>query len=104
MSKHKKMVITSDSEYDSEMDDFIDDTPQEGDIDLTSVLKAVFNYDRSKFRDTEDDDACMESSYGQISQEEYISAKTGLMEDLADIERKKKLKMAAKKRKEQKKR
>ncbi|XP_065347335.1 protein SPT2 homolog [Cloeon dipterum] len=102
MSKHKKMVITSDSEYDSEMDDFIDDTPQEGNVDVSSMIQAMFKYDKTKFGDTEDD-ACMESSYGQISQEEFKSAKIGLMEDLADIERKKKLKMAAKKRKEQKK-
>jgi protein SPT2 len=48
MKKKKKMVIDSDSEYDSEMDDFIDDSPLEGEPDVSSVLREVFGYDKRK--------------------------------------------------------
>jgi len=49
MMKKKKMTIDSDSEYDSEMDDFIDDTPLEGEPDISSVLRDVFGYDKRKY-------------------------------------------------------
>lgn len=41
--------IESDSEYDSEMDDFIDDGPQEGVEDVSSVIKEIFGYDKSRW-------------------------------------------------------
>jgi protein SPT2 len=44
----KKMTIDSDSEYDSEMDDFIDDSPMDGEPDISSVLRDVFGYDKRK--------------------------------------------------------
>ena len=42
----KKRVIESDSEYDSEMDDFIDDGEQE--VDYSSAIKEIFGYDKSR--------------------------------------------------------
>lgn len=35
-----------DSEYDSEMDDFIDDGEEE--IDVSSAIKSIFGYDKSR--------------------------------------------------------
>lgn len=39
-------VIESDDEYDSEMDDFIDDS--EANFDISSQISQIFGYDRSK--------------------------------------------------------
>ena len=37
------------SEYDSEMDDFIDDSDAK--IDISAEIRNIFGYDRRKFRD-----------------------------------------------------
>uniref|UniRef100_A0A182RL74 Protein SPT2 homolog n=1 Tax=Anopheles funestus TaxID=62324 RepID=A0A182RL74_ANOFN len=81
----KRRVIDSDSEYDSEMDDFIDDDDCEE--DYSSAIKDIFGYDRSRYRDEyyDEDDANMESTYAQQMREEYISKKIGLLEDLEDM-------------------
>uniref|UniRef100_A0A182P4E0 Protein SPT2 homolog n=1 Tax=Anopheles epiroticus TaxID=199890 RepID=A0A182P4E0_9DIPT len=82
----KRRIIDSDSEYDSEMDDFIDDGDCEE--DYSSAIKEIFGYDKSRYRDDYDDDDDadnMESSYAQQMREEYISKKIGLMEDLEDM-------------------
>uniref|UniRef100_A0AAG5DV70 Protein SPT2 homolog n=1 Tax=Anopheles atroparvus TaxID=41427 RepID=A0AAG5DV70_ANOAO len=81
----KRRVIDSDSEYDSEMDDFIDDGDCEE--DYSSAIKEIFGYDKSRYRDEhyEEDDYNMESSYAQQMREEYISKKIGIMEDLEDM-------------------
>lgn len=39
-------VIDSESEYDSEMDDFIDDSDEN--LDYSSHIREIFGYDRSK--------------------------------------------------------
>uniref|UniRef100_A0A182K262 Protein SPT2 homolog n=1 Tax=Anopheles christyi TaxID=43041 RepID=A0A182K262_9DIPT len=84
-SVKKRRIIDSDSEYDSEMDDFIDDGDCEE--DYSSAIKEIFGYDKSRYRDEnyEDDDDNMESTYAQQMREEYISKKIGLMEDLEDM-------------------
>uniref|UniRef100_A0A2M4BG62 Protein SPT2 homolog n=1 Tax=Anopheles marajoara TaxID=58244 RepID=A0A2M4BG62_9DIPT len=81
----KRRVIDSDSEYDSEMDDFIDDGDCEE--DYSSAIKEIFGYDKSRYRDDDydEDDYNMESSYAQQMREEYISKKIGIMEDLEDM-------------------
>ncbi|XP_058128245.1 protein SPT2 homolog [Anopheles ziemanni] len=81
----KRRVIDSDSEYDSEMDDFIDDGDCEE--DYSSAIKEIFGYDKSRYRDEyyDDDDYNMESSYAQQMREEYISKRIGIMEDLEDM-------------------
>lgn len=68
-------------EYDS-MDDFIDD--DEG-FDYSSEIKNIFGYDKSRYRDEDDDIDNMESSFAQQQREEAISKKIGIMEDLEDI-------------------
>ncbi|XP_055523975.1 protein SPT2 homolog [Wyeomyia smithii] len=81
--KKRRPVIDSDSEYDSEMDDFIDDGDEEE--DYSSHIKAIFGYDRSRYRDEDYDDRQMESSFAQQMREEMISKKIGIMEDLEDM-------------------
>jgi len=80
--------IESDSEYDSEMDDFIDDGG-EGGYDISKEIKSIFGYDRNRYRDEPDfDDRSMENNrYSSIMQEEVRSAKIGRMEDLEDMRR-----------------
>ncbi|GBP07082.1 Protein SPT2 homolog [Eumeta japonica] len=92
----KKRVMNSDSEYDSEMDDFIDDG--EEDLDYSKHIKEIFGYDKSKYRDMDDDDdPTMESSFSRQMREEFISKKIGIMEDLEDMRQEaieKKMKMS----------
>ncbi|KAI5645136.1 SPT2 chromatin protein domain-containing protein [Phthorimaea operculella] len=76
--------LESDEEYDSEMDDFIDDGDEE--LDVSSHIKEIFGYDKSKYRYIDDDDdPNMESNFVQVQREEYISKKHGIMEDLEDM-------------------
>ncbi|KAF2355329.1 Chromatin SPT2 [Trinorchestia longiramus] len=87
-----------DSEYDSEMDDFIDDGEDE--LDYSSEIKKMFGYDKSRFKDEPEDVDDMEVGFGQVEQEEMRSAKLGLLEDLEDMkqeEEEKKRKLMKKK-------
>ncbi|XP_076041048.1 uncharacterized protein LOC143025379 isoform X2 [Oratosquilla oratoria] len=77
--------IESDDEEEDDMDDFIDD--DELDDSYSSEIAKIFGYDRSKFRDDDDDVDDMEVSYSQMQKEERISAKIGLQEDLEDMRR-----------------
>lgn len=45
---HFPGCIESDSEYDSELDDFIDDGPQ-AEEDYSKVITEIFGYDKSKW-------------------------------------------------------
>lgn len=58
------------------MDDFIDDGSDNNEEDYSKHISEIFNYDRSKYLDNEDDTA-MESNFAQQLKEEYISAKIG---------------------------
>merc|ERR1712018_4486 len=79
--------IESDSEYDSEMDDFIDDSDAK--IDISAEIRNIFGYDRRKFRDEADfDDRSMENNrFADVMKEEARSARIGKMEDLEDMKR-----------------
>lgn len=89
--RNKRQVIESDSdEYDSELDDFIDDGPED-EADYSKVISEIFKYDKSKYRGIDEDDECMESDYRTLQKEEYKSARAGLLEDLADIRREKQM-------------
>lgn len=44
--KGRQVIDDDDSEYDSEMDDFIDDGPEEQ--DYSRYIKEIFGYDKSK--------------------------------------------------------
>ncbi|KAJ8725272.1 hypothetical protein PYW07_016230 [Mythimna separata] len=82
--KKKRRALDSESEYDSELDDFIDDGDDE--MDYSKHIKEIFGYDKSKYRDMDDDDdPMMESSFARQQREEYISKKIGIMEDLEDM-------------------
>lgn len=100
----KRLRIDSESEYDSEMDDFIDDT--EATFDISAEIRSIFGYDRNKYRNEADfDDRSMENNrFADVMREEARSAKLGRMEDLEDMrreeeeKRRKKMKMKMKKR------
>lgn len=97
-SKRRILDDSDEDEYDSEMDDFIDDGDEE--LDYSSEIRKMFGYDKSRFRDDDDDVDNMESSFAQQQREEFISKKAGLMEDLEDM----RLEAEEKKRKAQKRR
>merc|ERR1712088_107072 len=86
-SKSNGMRIESDSEYDSEMDDFIDDSDAK--VDISAEIRNIFGYDRRKFRDEADfDDRSMENNrFADVMKEEARSARIGKMEDLEDMKR-----------------
>ncbi|KAH8289439.1 hypothetical protein KR054_005173 [Drosophila jambulina] len=101
-SGYKRRICDDDdeSEYDSELDDFIDDGDCEEDI--SSHIRSIFGYDKRRYRDQDDDDRDMESSFAQMQREEFISKKLGLQEDLEDMRKEalhKKRKMAKKRSK-----
>lgn len=73
---NKRRILDDDEEYDSEMDDFIDDGPEESE-DYSKYISEIFGYDKSKYRQVEDEDDNMESSFSQQLKEEYISTKIG---------------------------
>ncbi|XP_030242901.1 protein SPT2 homolog [Drosophila navojoa] len=79
----RRIYDDDDSEYDSDLADFIDD----GDCneDISSHIRDIFGYDKRRYRDMDDDDAEMESSFAQVQREEFISKKLGLQEDLEDM-------------------
>ncbi|KAL2717634.1 protein SPT2 isoform X1 [Vespula squamosa] len=80
-----KRRIYDDEEYDSELDDFIDDGPEE-DHDYSKYITEIFGYDKTKYKNMDDDDdTAMESNFAQQLKEEYVSTKIGIMEDLEDI-------------------
>lgn len=86
----KRRIIDDDSdEYDSEMDDFIDDdTPEDYNNSYSKHIQEIFGYNKSKYANyDDDDDDNMESSFSQMMQEEQISTKLGIMEDLEDMKK-----------------
>lgn len=74
-------------EYDSEMDDFIEDEgePQE---EISKHIREIFGYDRKKYKD-ESDYALryMESSWKEQQKEEAKSLRLGMQEDLEEMRR-----------------
>lgn len=82
-AKRPRRIDDTDSEYDSEMDDFIDDDEEVE--DYSRHIKEIFGYDKSRYRHLDDDDDNMESTYAQQQKEEFISKKLGRLEDLEDM-------------------
>ncbi|XP_039490570.1 protein SPT2 homolog [Drosophila santomea] len=82
---NKRRIYDDDDEdeYDSELDDFIDDGDCEEDI--SSHIRDIFGYDKRRYKGIDDDDRGMESSFAQMQREEYISKKLGMQEDLEDM-------------------
>lgn len=81
---NKGRFYDDDSEYDSEMDDFIDDGPEE-DEDYSKHISEIFGYDKRKYSHLDDDVDNMESTFAQQMREEVISTKMGIREDLEDM-------------------
>uniref|UniRef100_A0A3Q3X6E0 Protein SPT2 homolog n=1 Tax=Mola mola TaxID=94237 RepID=A0A3Q3X6E0_MOLML len=71
-----------DEEYDSEMDDFIDDSGDEQE-EVSKHIKEIFGYDRTRYKE-ESDYALkfMESSWRDMQKEEARSLKLAVQEDL----------------------
>lgn len=87
IAAHKRRIHDDDEEeYDSELEDFIDDEVEEGTEDYSKYISEIFGYDKNKYKCVDnDDDAAMESSFAQQLKEEYVSTKIGIMEDLEDM-------------------
>ncbi|XP_043198307.1 protein SPT2 homolog [Amphibalanus amphitrite] len=99
-ARHNR-IESDDSEYDSEMDDFIDDGPQGDENDYSSAIKQIFGYDKSKYRDIDEDDSDMEADFSTLMSEEARSARLAAEEDEQEFRKEmehKKRKMAMKKR------
>lgn len=80
-----KRRICDDEEDDSDLTDFIDDGPEDNE-DYSKHISEIFGYDKSKYRNIDDeDDTGMESNFAQQLKEEFISSKIGYMEDLEDM-------------------
>lgn len=60
------------------MDDFIDDGPLEDPSAVSSLIRDIFGYDKSRYRDEDFDDRQMESSFAQQMREEFVSKKIGM--------------------------
>ncbi|XP_041074444.1 protein SPT2 homolog isoform X2 [Polyodon spathula] len=99
-SSYKRKFDDDEDEYDSEMEDFIDD--EEGDQDeISKHIREIFGYDRSKYKD-ESDYALryMESSWKDQQKEEARSLKLAVLEDQEEMRREEEeLKRKAKKQK-----
>lgn len=81
---HKGKILDDDSEYDSEMDDFIDDGPEEEE-DYSKHIKEIFGYDKGRYREEDYDDHMMESNFAQQMREEVFSTKVGILEDMEEL-------------------
>ncbi|MFT7814341.1 protein SPT2 homolog isoform X2 [Arapaima gigas] len=86
-----------DEEYDSEMEDFIDDGGEDQD-EISKHIREIFGYDRTKYKE-ESDYALkfMESSWRDQQKEEARSLRLGIKEDMEDMrieEEEKKRKLA----------
>ncbi|MCI4381673.1 hypothetical protein PGIGA_G00254770 [Pangasianodon gigas] len=99
-----KRKYEDEEEYDSEMDDFIDDGGGDQD-EISKHIREIFGYDRNKYKD-ESDYALkfMESSWREQQKEEARSLRLGIKEDEEDMrmeeeEMKRKQVMKAKRKK-----
>lgn len=84
---YKRQIDDDDDEYDSEMDDFIDDEgqPQE---EISKHIREIFGYDRNKYKDDSDYALrYMESSWKEQQKEEARSLRLGVQEDLEEMRR-----------------
>ncbi|XP_006865896.1 PREDICTED: protein SPT2 homolog [Chrysochloris asiatica] len=85
--RHREYDEEDDEDYDSEMEDFIEDEgePQE---EISKHIREIFGYDRKKYKD-ESDYALryMESSWKEQQKEEAKSLRLGMQEDLEEMRR-----------------
>jgi len=83
-----------DDEYDSEMDDFIDDEEYDDNDnnsekkDYSKCIQEIFNYNPKRYKTIEDDDLDdMETDYHSQLKEEKRSLKMGILEDLEELKK-----------------
>jgi len=82
----RRIESDSEDEYDSEMDDFLDDS--EANVDISKEIRSIFGYDKRKYHDEDFDDRSMENNkFSSIMMEEARSARIGRQEDLEDMRR-----------------
>ncbi|KRZ11591.1 Protein SPT2 -like protein, partial [Trichinella zimbabwensis] len=75
-------------EEDSDLEDFIDDSPMDDAEDYSKEIRRMFKYDPTKYKHLDKlDDRRMEASYADICREEAHSARMGLLEDLEEFRR-----------------
>lgn len=86
-SSYKRRIESdSEEEYDSELDDFIDDSGDK--MDIGKEIRSIFGYDKRKYQDEDFDDRSMENNrFSSIMMEEARSARIGRQEDLEDMRR-----------------
>ncbi|XP_052399403.1 protein SPT2 homolog isoform X2 [Carassius gibelio] len=101
ITSNYKRKYEDEEDFDSEMDDFIDDEGEDQD-EISKHIREIFGYDKSKYKD-ESDYALkfMESSWKDQQKEEARSLRLGIKEDeeemrMEEEEMKKKLAMKAK--------
>ena len=86
-SRHVNRIESDEEDYDSEMDDFIDDS-EANPAQISSIIGNLFGYNRHKYRDDDFDDREMENNkFSSIMKEEARSARIGRQEDLEDMRR-----------------
>ncbi|XP_042571636.1 protein SPT2 homolog isoform X1 [Cyprinus carpio] len=104
ITSNYKRKYEEEEDFDSEMDDFIDDEGEDQD-EISKHIREIFGYDKSKYKD-ESDYALkfMESSWKDQQKEEARSLRLGIREDeeemrMEEEEMKRKLAMKAKRKK-----
>lgn len=75
--KHRQ-IIESDEDYDSEMDDFIDDSECDPN-NISDMIRKITGYDKSKYRPADEEDECMETSAYDQMREESRSLRIGII-------------------------
>lgn len=85
--KRQRDYEEEDDDYDSEMEDFIEDEG-ESQEEISKHIREIFGYDRKKYKD-ESDYALryMESSWKEQQKEEARSLRLGMQEDLEEMKR-----------------
>ncbi|XP_036115942.1 protein SPT2 homolog [Molossus molossus] len=85
--KRQREYEEEDDDYDSEMEDFIEDEG-ESQEEISKHIREIFGYDRKKYKD-ESDYALryMESSWKEQQKEEAKSLRLGMQEDLEEMRR-----------------
>ncbi|XP_053418067.1 protein SPT2 homolog [Nycticebus coucang] len=85
--RHREYEEEDDDEYDSDMEDFIEDEG-ESQEEISKHIREIFGYDRKKYKD-ESDYALryMESSWKEQQKEEAKSLRLGMQEDLEEMRR-----------------
>nr|XP_033783948.1 protein SPT2 homolog isoform X1 [Geotrypetes seraphini] len=86
-SAYKRKIEDDEDEWDSEMDDFIDDGGENQD-EISKHIREIFGYDKSRYKDESDYTLrCMETNWKEQQKEESRSLRLGIKEDLEEQKR-----------------